>query len=64
MKHYEKKQIIALKDYLTPEELKQMVENQTKDKIEEMTSCYEAARYGKDEQTREKVLKMKASIPK
>ncbi|MBQ3514938.1 MAG: hypothetical protein IJA32_14275 [Lachnospiraceae bacterium] len=64
MKLYEKKQVIALKDYLTPEELKELVESQTKDKMKEMTSCYEEARYGKDEQTKEKVMKMKASIPK
>lgn len=64
MKLYEKKQVITIKDYMTPEELKQMVESQTKDKIEEMTSRYEAARYGKDEQTREEIIRMKASIPK
>ena len=39
MKLYEKKQVIVLKDYLTPEELKQMVESQTKDKIDEITNC-------------------------
>ena len=38
MKLYEKKQVIVLKDYLTPEELKQMVESQTKDKIDEITN--------------------------
>ena len=62
MKLYEKKQVIVLKDYLTPEELKQMVESQTKDKIDEITNCYEEARYGMEEQSREKVMKMKAGM--
>lgn len=64
MKLYEKKQELALKEYLTPEELRKMVEENTKDQIEEMTRYYEEARYAKEEQTKEKVLSMKASIPR
>ena len=64
MKLYQKKQIIALNEYLTPQELERMVEQQTKDSLKEMTKCYETARYGENEPTKEDVVKMKVNIPK